>query len=372
MVSDVPVGALLSGGLDSSLIVAMMSQHSKKRIHTFSIGFDEPKFDESNYSQQVANLYNTRHTNLMVTSQDLIHNIESFSDYYDEPIGDNSILPTLLVSKLTAQHVKVALTGDGGDENFAGYERYEYVALGEKLATLPKPFVRLGNNVAHSMYKLYPSKLTERSEKFVSTLHKNFTEKYMYYNSFFTSSTKYSLYTKDFRNLIAKNNSFTFFNYLYNKNLTDLDNALKVDMLTYLPDDLLYKTDIAAMAYSLELRSPFLDHEFVELVAKIPSQLKLSGKTKKKILKEMTLHYKLLPEEIVNRPKKGFTIPQNKWFKGPLKTMVYETILSDNMFTIFDAKKLESYLDNYYSTKLNYDNNIFALLSLAQWLRKYS
>ena len=151
-----------------------------------------------------------------------------------------------------------------------------------------------------------------------------------------------------------------------------MDNALKIDISTYLPDDLLYKSDSASMANGLELRAPFLDHLLMEKIATMPSQKKLCFTTKKKILKDIAIKNKLLPKEIVYRKKHGFTIPQNKWFKGELKNYIYSTILSSDMIgRIFDRNKINYYVDNYYKTNLNYDNNIFSLLILAVWVDKY-
>lgn len=371
LISDVPVGALLSGGLDSSIIVAIMSKYSSERINTFSVGFDDKRFDESSYAKAVSQIYNTNHTQLLVTSEDLMKNITDSVDLYDEPIGDNSILPTMLVAKLASTKVKVALTGDGGDENFAGYDRYTFVNIANFIAKSPilKKAVCLN---AKAAFRLHPNKLTERMDRFFSSLDDKFYRKYVNYNSFFSSTTKHALFSKDFQSKVGDNDSYEIYSCFYDKKLSDLDNALNIDINTYLPDDLLYKTDTASMAYGLELRSPFLDHSLMEKIAAMPSDMKLKFTTKKKILKDIALKNNLLPKEIINRPKHGFTIPQNKWFKGELKNYIYHTILSSCMMgKIFDKKKMEMYLDNYYRTNLNYDNNIFALLILSLWFDKY-
>lgn len=373
LISDVPVGALLSGGLDSSLMVALMSRHYRGKINTFSIGFDDQRFDESEYSNKVSKLYSTSHTKLIVSSKELMNNISKLVDFYDEPIADNSILPTLLVSKLASKKVKVALTGDGGDENFAGYDRYFIVGISEYLSKHPKEIKGIVQQVTMGIYKIYPHKQTERMKRFALGLDKLLAERYVDYNSFFTNEVKDDLYSKEFSEVIEKNNSFKFYKDLYNKKLSDLDNALNIDINTYLPDDLLYKTDIASMTYGLELRAPFLDHKLMEKIASMPSGKKIKFGKKKKILKEIAIKYKLLPQDLVNRPKQGFNIPQNKWFKGPLKKYLYETILDSKMVGwVFEKIKLKNYLDSYFNTNLNYDNNIFALLVLSQWINKYA
>jgi len=372
LISDVPVGALLSGGLDSSMIVALMAKNSSQRINTFSIGFDDERFDETQYAEKVSKMYNTRHTKFNATSKDLITNMMNIAELYDEPIGDNSILPMMLVSKLASSNVKVALTGDGGDENFAGYDRYSIVNLSSYLLKWPRISGNAFRFISKTAFAINPTKYTERMNRFFSTINELFYRKYINYNCFFTNSVKHNLYSSDFKKKIDGNNTYEQYRNLYDKKLNDLDNALKIDINTYLPDDLLYKTDMASMAYGLELRAPFLDHIFMEKVASMPSEMKLQFMTKKKILKDIAMKYKLLPKKIVHRPKQGFTIPQNKWFKGPLKEYVMNTILSSRiMGKVFDKNKIEVYLDDYYNTNLNYDNNIFALLMLTLWFDKY-
>lgn len=372
LVADVPVGALLSGGLDSSIIVALMSLDSSKRVRTFNIGFDDNKFDESAYAKIVSNLYKTQHTQLNITSADLINTLKQITQVYDEPIGDNSIIPTLLVSKLASKKVKVALTGDGGDENFAGYDRYTIVNMASSFAKLPAIFKKAAFLNVKAVFQLHPNKFTERMNRFFSSLDDQFYRKYVNYNSFFSSTTKHNLYSGEFKERIENNDSYEKYSIYFDQKLSDLDNALRIDIHTYLPDDLLYKTDAASMAYGLELRSPFLDHLLMEKMAAMPSQMKIELLTKKKILKDIATSYNLLPKEIVYKRKQGFNIPQNKWFKGPLKKYLNNQILSSGMVRIiFDKRKIETYLAEYFKTNLNYDNNIFALLILSLWFDKY-
>lgn len=372
LISDVPVGALLSGGLDSSIVVALMAKNSSRQINTFSIGFNHERFDETRYANIVSKRYCTNHTKFTVTPKELLDYIPDLVNVFDEPIGDNSILPTLLVSKLTSSKVKVALTGDGGDENFAGYDRYAFVNLSHfisKSPTLLKKTSRVGSKI---IFKFHPTKQTERMYRFFSTLDNDFFRKYINYNLFFSDDVKHSLYSQDFKKKVGSNDTYEIYSSCYDKNLSDLDNALKVDINTYLPDDLLYKSDSASMAYGLELRSPFLDHSLMEKMAAMPSELKVTLLTKKKILKDIVIAYDLLPKEIVFRKKQGFNIPQNKWFKGPLKKYLTDQILSSRMIgEVFDRKKIESYLADYFEKNLNYDNNIFALLMLSFWIDKY-
>lgn len=372
LISDVPVGVLLSGGLDSSLIVALMSQFISQKINTFSIGFADKSFDETPYARIVSQIFKTQHTELYVEAWDLINNIENIVNIYDEPIADNSTLPMLILAKLASTKVKVALTGDGGDENFAGYDRYTIVNMSKRFSQLPEPLQTILRLTAHFAFASYPTKQTERMKRFFSTLGQPFYKKYINYNVFFTNATKQDLYSLEFKKAIGTNDTFKTYKPLFDPKLDQLDNALKIDINTYLPDDLLYKSDSASMAYGLELRAPFLDHILMEKIAAMPSDLKLRFLTKKKILKDIARRYKLLPKKIIFRQKHGFTIPQNKWFKGPLKNFVYNTIMSSQICEkIFDKEKLDNYLNNYFNTNLNYDNNIFALLILALWMNKY-
>lgn len=371
LISDVPVGALLSGGLDSSVIVALMSRNSSQKINTFSVGFDDERFDESAYARKVSQKYNTMHTQININSRDLMKNINNIANCFDEPFADNSMIPMMLVSKLASTKVKVALTGDGGDENFAGYDRYTFVNLSNYLSRIPSVAKNIFRLTAKSAFVLYPNKQTERMDRFLSTLDSSFYRKYINYNSFFIHTVKNSLYAHDFKKEICKNDTYEIYRNFYDKKLNSLDNALKIDINTYLPDDLLYKSDSASMAYGLELRSPFLDHLLMEKIAAMPSDMKLRLLTKKRILKEVARRENLLPEEIIQRPKQGFTIPQNRWFRGPLKKYIMDQVLTSSMIgKVFDRNKIEMYLDNYFNTRLNYDNNIFALIMLSLWFGK--
>lgn len=372
LVSDVPVGVLLSGGIDSSVVVALMSIHSSRRVNTFTVGFDDEKFDETTFAKMVSERYKTLHTQLNIASEDLMKNIKDVAVVYDEPIGDNSILPTMLIAKLASTKVKVALTGDGGDENFAGYERYTHVNLSNYFSKYPSVLKYALQINAKIAFRTYPNKLTERMDKFASSLSNKFYRKYVNYNSFFTNEVKHSLYSEDFENAVRNNDTFESYRSIYDEKLSDLDNALKIDINTYLPDDLLYKSDSASMAHGLELRAPFLEHILMEKIATMPSDMKFRLTTKKEILKTVALKNNLLPKEIIYRPKHGFTIPQNRWFKGPLKKYICDQILTSKMIgRIFDRRRLDVYLDDYYKTNLNYDNNIFALLMLSLWFNKY-
>jgi len=372
--SDVPLGAFLSGGIDSSTVVAFMAKNLSRPVQTFSIGFDDPRFDETIYASIVSKQYNTDHTILSVDSGMLKESLNHLTDYYDEPIADNSILPTFLLCHLTKKHITVALTGDGGDENFLGYDRYNIVAFSDYYSRfIPSPIRScVVNPLAIALYALRRNDLTHRIKRFSNTYEQSFYQKYLQYYCFFDNSEKEYLYT-DMMKSVAMDDTFCLFQKFYDSSLPILDNCLLTDINTYLPEDLLYKTDYASMATGLELRSPFLNHNLIERVATIPVSYKLRRFSKKWILKKMLIDKNILPPQIVYRKKMGFISPLKNWFRGELRDYVRDTILDSKLISmnIFQKEKLEEYLNNYPSSPIDYSNNLFSLLFLSQWITKY-
>ncbi len=368
MVSDVPIGAFLSGGVDSSATTAFMAMNSAKRIKTFSIGFTDPAFDETRYSKQIAELYCTDHSYIKINSKIFKEELPKISDYYDEPFADNSLIPTLFLSRFVRKDVTVALSGDGGDENFAGYDRYNIVAFGDYYSLLPRKLRNyLVKPVISSLFNLSPNLLTARLKTFSDTFDAPFYKRYMYYKSFFN--------TQDKENILSKitNDTFLIDKDQFDSRLTDVDNALKADINSYLPEDLLYKMDIASMSASLEVRAPLLDYELMELTAKIPSNLKIKNFNKKYIFKKMLIEKNIIPENIVNRPKRGFNAPIGDWLRKDLKEYTLSQLNSKKFRQtgIFDDDKLDSYVNKYFSSDLGHHNNIFALLTLSNWINKF-
>lgn len=369
MVSDVPIGSFLSGGTDSSAVTAFMAKNSMKRINTFSVGFDDPKFDETEFSRQVAKKYNTDHSYIRVNSKIFKEELLKMSDYYDEPFADNSLMPTLFLSRFARQKVTVALSGDGGDENFAGYDRYNIAAFSDYYQLAPKLLRNLIiKPVVNSLFLLSPNLLTSRMNTFSNTFDLPFYQKYILYKSFFSN--------KDKKQILNSNNfkdTFLIDKNVYDKKLTNVDNALKADINSYLPEDLLYKIDIASMSVGLEVRAPLLDYKLMEFAAKMSDNLKIRNFDKKYILKKMLIKENILPENILNRPKRGFNSPIGTWFKNDMKEYVID-VLDSKKFRqseLFDNNKLDIYINRYYSSNLNYHNNIFALMALSSWINKY-
>ncbi|QQG42245.1 MAG: asparagine synthase (glutamine-hydrolyzing) [Candidatus Woesebacteria bacterium] len=368
MVSDVPIGAFLSGGVDSSATTAFMAMNSSKRIKTFSIGFTDPKFDETKYSKQIADLYCTDHSYIKINSKIFKEELPNISDYYDEPFADNSLIPTLFLSRFARKGVTVALSGDGGDENFAGYDRYNVVAFGAYYRLIPKILrSHLVSPVVDTLFNLSPNLLNARLKIFSNTFEEPFYKRYLHYKSFFDKKDKEYILSK------PGHDTFLIDRDQFDSKLSDVDNALKADINSYLPEDLLYKMDIASMSASLEVRAPLLDYELMELTAKMPSNLKIKNFNKKYIFKKMLIEKNIVPENIVNRPKRGFNAPIGDWLRKDLKEYTLSQLNSKKFrqTDLFDDDKLDSYTDKYFSSDLGYHNNIFALLTLSNWIDKF-
>ncbi|KWT78226.1 asparagine synthase (glutamine-hydrolyzing) [Candidatus Magnetominusculus xianensis] len=369
MRSDVPLGALLSGGVDSSAITALMSRVSSKPIRTFSVGFEEDKFSELRYAKIIANKFKTDHTELIVTPLNAEEILPHLAHMYEEPYADSSALPSYYVSKLTREHVTVALNGDGGDENFAGYDRYAVHKFAVNYgALLPNKLLR---QISRFLSGRIKTTLVNRLERFITTLPDDAARRYVNYICYFTNAMKHTLYSDKFAARMAGKDSYALienrFREAGTRNL--LDAALYTDFMTYLPDDLMVKMDIAAMAVSLEGRSPFLDHEFLELTAKIPYSLKLKGLNNKKyILKKALLT--LLPKAVMYRPKMGFAVPLDVWFRTRLKNYARAVLLSDKAVGrgMFKKDAVKALLDE---PRINWGYHLWALLMLELWFREF-
>lgn len=371
LIADVPIGVFLSGGIDSSAVVTLMSQLTDDKIKTFTIAFENPKFDESKYADLISKRFNTKHKVLKVDNKVMAEVFKKLPNYFDEPFADNSVIPTILLSKLASRYVKVVLTGDGGDENFAGYERYNIVSFASIYGKIPKVLRTVIANTANLVNLLLSSRFIERLYRYTKTFGQPFFRKYLQYSSFFDNETKLDLYTPEFLSKVKKYNSFEVHRDFYRKG-PDLDNALSIDINTYLPEDLLFKTDIASMAFSLEARAPFLNHELLELTAQMPDNLKVNLFNKKYIFKKILKD--LLPDEVIYRKKQGFVVPIDQWLKKDFKKFTIDTLTSNKFKEtgIFDEVRLSTYLEDYFEgRKAISGNSIFALMTLALWVDKY-
>ncbi|OIP25420.1 asparagine synthase (glutamine-hydrolyzing) [bacterium CG2_30_37_16] len=372
MVSDVPLGAFLSGGIDSSAIVGIMSKFSKTPIKTFSIGFEEKKYNELKYARKIADLFKTDHTEFIV-KPNALEDLRMLAKQYEEPFADSSALPTCYLSKLTKEHVTVALNGDGGDENFAGYSRYSAFKLSllyAKLGLINKAMVlpatkMLANNTNNPFFA--------RAHRFSKSASDDYRSRYLEYIAYFNNEDKESLYTDNFKNQVWPEDTYKIIAEKFNgANIKNkIDQVLYTDFVSYLPDDLLAKIDIASMAVSLECRSPLLDHKFLELTAKVPPELKLSGLTNKKYIFKKALE-NFIPNEILYRPKMGFGVPINTWFRNDLESFTKQTLLSKKATSrsLFKKKEISRLLSEH-ARGMDHQYRIWALLMLELWLEEY-
>ena len=328
LMSDVPLGAFLSGGIDSSGVVAMMSHLMKRQVTTCSIGFEEEKYNEAKYARQVSRLFHTDHHEEVV-QPNAIEIVDKLAWHFDEPFADSSAIPTYYVSKIARSQVTVALGGDGGDESFAGYRRYKLDYYENRLRSHVPAALR--RNVFGPLGELYPALAWAprvfRAKATFQSLSRSPLEGYFNSVSYFRPDDKTRLFSSDFRSRLGGYNSIDVFRNYYDRADTDdpLSKIQYLDIKTYLTDDILTKVDRASMAVSLEVRAPMLDHKFMECIASIPSNLKLRNGMGKYILKK-ALEPKL-PAEILYRSKQGFAIPLDQWFRRELKDMAHHIIV---------------------------------------------
>lgn len=373
MISDVPIGAFLSGGIDSSAVVAMMARHSDKPIKTFSIGFKEEKYNELPYAKMIADKFKTDHTEFIVEPH-AIDLLPMLVKQYEEPFADSSALPTYYVSKLTRDHVTVALNGDGGDENFAGYGRYsvhKFALYYDKLMLLHKALALPASKLAATAFK---NTFFDRAHRFAKSLSRPYNYRYVDYICYFTNEMKDELYTNDFREKMKGIDSYRIVADRFHESgsRSKAEQAVYADFSTYLPDDLMTKVDIDTMAVALEGRSPFLDHEMLELTAQIPFYLKLKGKNNKKYILKEALRG-IIPDEVMFRKKMGFGIPIHDWFRTDLKNYAHDLLLSEKAISrrIFKKESVKKLLDTHCNTKVDFGYHIWALITLELWFREY-
>ncbi len=374
MISDVPIGAFLSGGVDSSAVVALMARNSSQPIKTFSIGFTEEKYNELPYAKKVAETFGTDHTEFIVEPH-AIELLPMLVRQYEEPFADSSALPTYYVSKLTREHVTVALNGDGGDENFAGYTRYAALQASLVLERFSWLATTVGIPMTKLLADLVPNTLTDRIHRLTKTLSVDYRERYMSFTSYFTNEQKARLYTDEFRAKVWNENTYELIaeRFLESGSRNRTEQAVYADFATYLPEDLMTKVDIATMAVSLEGRSPFLDHVLLELSAQIPFELKLRGTNNKKYILKESLRG-LVPDEVMDRPKMGFGVPIDHWFRHELKNYAYAKLLQDGELVrrnIVRREAVKQLLDQHSETKINFAPHIWALLTLELWFEEY-
>ena len=374
MISEVPLGAFLSGGVDSSAVVALMAQESSTPVKTFSIGFEEEDFSELKYAKRVAEHVGAEYHEFIVRPNAL-DVIPTLVEHYGEPYADSSAIPTYYVSKETRKHVTVALNGDGGDESFAGYERYAAMRIAEAYHRVPKALRKI---FVEAPVNFLPTSELKRSrfrdaKRFLEAANLPRTERYFRWMSTFNRDAKHDLYTKEFAASVAGQNASHFLDDWFAKanGTGTLDATLLTDQMTYLPNDLLVKVDIASMANSLEARSPFLDHKLIEFAASLPESMKMSRFETKSLLKKVAA--RLVPREVVYRKKMGFGVPVGRWFRGEMKDFVRGVLLSEKSLKrgIVRSEMIERYVDEHTTGKRDHAFQIWTLLMLELWFQRF-
>ena len=368
LMSDVPLGAFLSGGLDSTIVVGVMSQLMSEPVKTFSIGFEgDPAYDETSYARMVAERFKTDHTEFRV-SPSAIDLVETLVWHHDGPFGDSSAVPTYIVSKLTREKVTVVLTGDGGDELFAGYLRFYAAVLSEKIP-------RFVGRTAHGLLSTLPVPAGDRhplarAQRFFKAMDTPLYDRMTRWNALFFDDLDQLLRPE----LLASLAPIDRLRYIAREmplmeGRSTLSKVLQANFASYLPDDLLVKTDRCTMANSLEARSPFLDRELIEYVAGLPDDLKLKSRHTKVILREAFAD--LLPPAIRRRGKMGFGVPLGTWFRGDLRDYMRDLLLSPNARyrTMLSAPFVESLVSRHLSGDANLGHQLWSLLCFEQWLR---
>ena len=378
-ISDVPLGAFLSGGIDSSLIVSLMQKNSMNPIKTFTIGFEEKDYDESTYAKKISNHLGTDHYEHILSSKELLDIIPLIPSLYDEPFADSSQIPTYLISKLAKKTVSVCLSGDAGDELFMGYNRYVWAP---KILKFIQKNPNVFNKLIFNLLKKTPISLLNTSYKSLSSF---FSKEYHFSTPIdkleklmrvFRFSSEFEIYDDLISTGKNKDMSIGFNDYAYNDRMNKFksngnyfeERMAITDIKNYLTDDILVKVDRAAMANGLETRIPFLDHEIAEFALSLPLQSKIQNGTSKKILKDILFKY--IPKELLDRPKSGFGIPIDTWLRGPLKDWTNDTLnetrIKNDGYLNFES--INNTLDQHMNKNSNRQHEIWNLLIFQNWI----
>jgi len=351
MVSDVPVGAFLSGGIDSSSVVAHMVRHSNRPIKTFAIGFNEASFNELPYARAIARKFGTDHHELIV-KPDITDVVDDLVWHLDEPFGDPSAIPTFMLSRMAAEHVKVVLSGDGGDELFAGYDKYRVEQRERRYSRFPRAIRKAFGAIG--------SRMRDGAKGRNALLHHSFVgwERYLDASAFFGERARRQLLHPDVFAQVQRDDPPHGAHWL--------SAAQSFDLHRYLPNDILTKVDRMSMAHSLEVRVPLLDHEVVEFAATIPPELQLGKRVFKNAMRG------ILPDEVIDRPKRGFAVPLASWFRGELEGFARELLLSRRCRerNILNPTYVESQLDLHRGGR-PLDLQLWTLISFELWCRKF-
>jgi asparagine synthase (glutamine-hydrolysing) len=372
--SDVPLGAFLSGGTDSTIIVGLMQKLSAQPVRTFSIGFPAPEYDETRYARIVAERFGTIHTEMRV-EPDAMAVLPKLAWHFDEPFADSSAVPTWYVSEVTRRHVTVALTGDGGDELFAGYSRYKAVWVAHAFDRLPAMIRPLFTG---RFWQWLPTSARQKSfrrqfRRFVEMLDLPPLARYLQWIAIFNDVRRANLYSGEFLAQLGGSQPLDFLasQAARSSSRDPVTNASLTDLATYLPCDLMTKVDIASMAHSLETRPPFLDPRVVELAARMPCRYKFRRGQGKRILRKAFAD--LLPPAVVRRPKMGFGVPLDQWFRGPLREFTREILLDRKTLArgFFRPESVKQLVQEHLIGRFDHSYRLWALLFFELWQRQW-
>lgn len=381
MLADVSLGALLSGGIDSSMVVALMQSQSNRPVKTYSIGFDEKQFDESGYARDVAKHLGTEHTELYMSAKDVLNAVTNMPSMYDEPFADSSQLPTSLVMTLARQHVTVALSGDGGDELFGGYNRY---LLAPKIWNVVRLLpIALRQTVCRILLSVSPEHWDKYAGPIAKLLGQNMLGNKIHNLSNRIASVKsfneliHALATEwnGYTSLVLGGNESACYSNQYKQwpHISDqASRTMFVDAMTYMPDDILVKVDRAAMAVGLETRAPFLDHRVAELAWTLPIGMKIQNGNGKHILRQVL--YKYVPAHLIDRPKMGFSIPVDLWLRHELRDWAEDLLSSDRLTRegFFDVEMIRSTWQSHLNGTRNSGSRLWSVLMFQAWLQEQS
>ncbi|MFA6302812.1 MAG: asparagine synthase (glutamine-hydrolyzing) [Legionella sp.] len=372
-IADVPLGAFLSGGIDSSLIVALMQAQSRQRVKTFSIGFDDAEYNEAHHAKMIAKHLNTDHTELYIKTDEALKVIPKLAGLYDEPFADSSQIPTFLVSEMAKQYVTVALTGDAGDELFCGYNRYVFSnKLWRQISKIPMPLRKVTSSL---IKRIDPSIWDKTLSRFPLINKTNYLGHKLHKGADVLTCTNIN----DAYNLLISQDVHACallpsdyedpIDALQIKllNLRPLDRLMVIDFMTYLPDDILVKVDRASMGVSLETRLPFLDHRIIEFAWSLPAHRKLHNNISKWPLKQLL--YRHVPAQLVNRSKMGFAIPLNNWLRGPLKEWAHDLLNEKDLMEqgLLDANTIQAMWQAHLSGQNRFSSLLWTILMFQAW-----
>jgi len=374
MVSDVPVGVFLSGGYDSSLVTALLAQNKSRKLHTFTIGFEDKKYNEAEHAKSIAKHFNTEHTEYYVSNQDMLDKIETLPYHYDEPFADSSAIPTMIVAELAKKDVTVALSADGGDESFCGYSKYFMLKRFE--STFNSSIKKAG---VKGLLNIFNQKQAERFNSWLPKKYQatNIQDKFMKFkramgsqsmSEMFCNASSYVDSNDVARFLKVDRPIFKQFD--FNDELSFIDNMMLTDYKTFMVDDVLTKVDRATMSVSLEGREPLLDHRIIEFMARVPHEIKYKHKQGKYLARQIL--YKHIPQKMIDKPKAGFQIPLVEWMLTDLKPLVDKhidaSVLDDGIFHITEILNIKQ---DFYAGDYVKVNVLWFILMFQMWREKW-